>query len=54
MIPLDYYPTIKQILSEPLVYTIPVNYQPIIVPIGCQFNFPNMVLCSGGFLVYYK
>ena len=34
--------------------SIPINYIPIIVPIGCQFNFPNMEMCSGGFLVYYK
>lgn len=54
MIPIDYFPTIKQILSEPLVYTIPVNQQPILVQIGCQYDFPNMIMYSGGFLVYYK
>ena len=26
----------------------------IIVPIGCQYNFPGMEVCSGGFLVYTK
>lgn len=32
--------------------SIPINYTPIIVPIGSQFNIPKMIPCSGGFLVY--
>lgn len=33
--------------------TIPI-YQPLlIVPIGCQYTFPSMEVCSGGFMVYY-
>jgi len=34
--------------------SIPINYQLIIVPIGCQFNIPNGEVCSGGFIVYNK
>jgi hypothetical protein len=36
------------------IQSIPVNYQLIIVPIGCQFNIPNGEVCSGGFIVYNK
>jgi hypothetical protein len=32
----------------------PINYPIIIVPVGCQFNIPNRIMCSGGFLVYNK
>lgn len=34
--------------------TIPVNYQLILVPIGCQYTIPDGEVCSGGFIVYYK
>jgi len=33
---------------------IPINYPLIIIPIGCQITMPNMIPCSGGFMVYYK
>jgi hypothetical protein len=33
--------------------SIPINYQLISVPIGCQYTIPNGYVCSGGFIVYY-
>ena len=44
----------NHIQSIPAYNSIPINYPLIITPIGCQFNFPNMIMYSGGFLVYYK
>jgi len=43
----------RKIMITTYYQSIPVNYTPIIVPIGCQCNFPKMIMCSGGFLVYY-
>lgn len=46
MIPLDYYPTIKQILSELLIP---------IYPIDCQIDIPNAEMSSiVGMIIYYK
>lgn len=36
------------------IQPIPINYQLILVPIGCQYTIPNGEVCSGGFIVYYK
>lgn len=38
----------------PTATYIPVNYPILLVPIGCQMTMPNMVMYSGGFMVYYK
>ena len=40
-----YYPAIYNIISNP------VNY--IAIPLNCQMTMPNMMPCSGGFMVYY-
>ena len=42
------------IQSIPACTYIPVNYPMIMTIIGCQYNFPNMIMYSGGFMVYYK
>ena len=41
-----YYPAIYNIISNPLDY--------IMIPPNCQVSMPNMIPCSGGFMVYYK
>jgi hypothetical protein len=35
------------------IQSVPINYPIIMVPIGCQVTMPNMIPCSGGFMVYY-